>query len=65
MKKIGKMSTDRVDICRRLVAACKATGEYLDACKACGLDMDDIIAANETQLSIAEKLLERFATAED
>lgn len=45
------------ELCEQLIAACKETGERIEACIACGLEMQEEQQVNAEQLAVATKLL--------
>ena len=48
------------ELCKRLENACKETEEYLQACKACGLDVTDEIIKNNEQLEVVKGIKVRW-----
>lgn len=54
------LSPEAQELCQSIVAACKETGEHIQACIACGLDVQEEQATNDDQLRIAQSLLANF-----
>lgn len=54
------LSPEAQALCQEIVAACRETGEHIQACVACGLDVQEEQATNEDQLKIAQALLANF-----
>lgn len=57
---LPKLTERQEDACRRLIRACDETGEYLEACKACQLDVQEEIDRNNEQRNIAKEIAKRF-----
>lgn len=51
------LNDDMRALCEQLVIACRETGERIEACIACGLDMEEERTVNAEQLEVASKLL--------
>lgn len=55
-----KLSDDMEQLCRELIQTCKETGQRIESCIACGLDMQEEQKANAEQLHVATEILSKF-----
>lgn len=55
-----KFSPEMDKLCRDLIAACLETGQRIESCIACGLDMQEEQTANAEQLRVAKEMLKTF-----
>jgi hypothetical protein len=54
------LTQEHCDCLTKAIQSTSNTQQFLDACKRCGLPVDDLIADNQRQRDMAEKLKREF-----
>lgn len=60
MAAANPLSQEQCDCLSKVIQSASNTEQFLEACKRCGLPVDDLIADNNRQRDMAQKIKKEF-----